>query len=158
MPPTQIKSYRVPHPPLAPWPECWCDDPGGSRRAALFSDFHAGPAAPSALARFFPALEAAESVTKPGAGVAKIEFHCDVIRSPHHEHVSLERTGRAEESARVTLSPPPTHTFFFFFNAFLIYSSTSGQPQRNLPNHNCLRNRLFFNFAKHNVCCSHEPT
>lgn len=128
MPPTQIKSYRVPHPPLAPWPDCWCDDPGGSRRAALFSDFHAGPAAPSALARFFPALEAAESVMKPGAGVAKIEFHCDVIRSPHHEHVSLERTGRTEESARVTLSPPPTHTFFFFLMHFLFIHQHLGKP------------------------------
>lgn len=65
---------------------------------------------------------------KPGAGVAKIEFHCDVIRSPHHEHVSLERTGRAEESARVTLSPPPTHTFFFFLMHFLFIHQHLGKP------------------------------
>lgn len=42
-------------------------DRGGNRGAAFISYFPACPAASSALARFFPALEAAGSVMKPRA-------------------------------------------------------------------------------------------
>lgn len=58
--------------------------------------------------------------------MAKCGFHCNVIRSPHYEHLSLERTGQwSRDLGLISLDLSSTSlTLFLGVSSFLFTTST----------------------------------
>lgn len=104
---------------------------GGNRGAAFLSYISRVPGRLLSPRTFLPSTRGRRVCYETSCGVAKSGFHCDVIRSPHYEHVSLKRSGRAEQSAGVALSPPPPPHIFLLRIYLLVGLRANPEPSKS---------------------------